>query len=282
MTESKRNDEIDLFILLLKGVYIIRKNLRLIVLLIVIGGALGLAKYLFGHKVFENKMIVSSNILTNIYSQILFDNINRHMLEHNLAEVAKLLGTDEKVAKQINSLKIESLRKEDKDAGEKDRFLITAEVSDQSIIPQLQTAILYYLENNSFVKVRVEINRKTMQQLLAAVEKEIADMEELKKRIANGEFFQTAKGNLMFDPTSVNSKILELTERKLNYQNALTLSNSVYVIEGFTIFEKQTKPRLLFSVVGGALIGVFIVFIILGVRSIRELLKLAEAEFDKR
>jgi hypothetical protein len=282
MTESKRNDEIDLFRLLLKGVYIIRKNFWLIVLLVVIGGAVGWAKFLFGHKVFENKMIVSSNILTNTYSQILFDNLNRHMREHNLAEVAKVMGVDEKVAKQINSLKIEGLRKEDKDAGEKDRFLITAEVSDQSIIPQLQTAILYYLENNSFVKVRVEISRKTTEQLLAAVEKEIADMEELKKRIANGEFFQTAKGNLMFDPTSVNSKILELTERKLTYQNALTLSNSVYVIEGFTIFEEQTRPRFLYSVVGGALTGVVIVLIILGIRFIRELLILAEAEFDKR
>ena len=73
--------------------------------------------------------------------------------------------------------------------------------------------------------------------MIASVDKEIKDMEQLKARIANGEFFQATKGNVMFDPTTVNSKIIELTERKIDYENKLQLSNSVQVIEGFTRFQ---------------------------------------------
>ena len=41
------------------------------------------------------------------------------------------------------------------------------------------------------------------------------------------------KGNVMFDPTIVNSKIVELTKEKITLQNNLALVNSVQVIEGF-------------------------------------------------
>ena len=48
----------------------------------------------------------------------------------------------------------------------------------------------------------------------------------------------------MFDPTTVNSKILELTERKnKSSKSVLILANSVQVIEGFTAFEKPSKPK---------------------------------------
>ena len=43
----------------------------------------------------------------------------------------------------------------------------------------------------------------------------------------------------MFDPTVVNSKILELTKEKINLQNQFTLANSVQVIEGIYHLSKH-------------------------------------------
>ncbi len=113
--------------------------------------------------------------------------------------------------------------------------------------PIFKMVLVHYLENNEFVKIRVEQNKNYLKQMLAKLEQEIKDMEEFKLKIFNGEFFQSAKGNVMFDPTIVNSKILELTKEKINLQNNLALANSVQVIEGFTTFERPSSPKLSIS-----------------------------------
>ena len=95
--------------------------------------------------------------------------------------------------------------------------------------------------------------------MLASVEREIADMQSFKVKISSGEFFQSNKGNVMFDPTSVNSKILELTEKKIGFENELQLSSSVHVVDDFTRFQKQVRPKLSLSLVAGSFVGLFFV-----------------------
>ena len=101
-------------------------------------------------------------------------------------------------------------------------------------------------------------------------------MEEFKRKISNGEFFERAKGNVMFDPTIVNSKILELTKEKINFQNSLALVNSVQVVEGFSKFEKPSSPKLSISLVAGSFVGLFFVAILIAFKSVRRILRMAE------
>lgn len=277
MPATKQSDEIDLVKLLLKLVTTLRNNFWLIVIFFLAGAALGMIHFFTARKVFENKMIVSSNILTNSYANILFQNINRHLDEGDGAVIATQLHISPETVKQLLSLKIESVRRDEvNNANERDRFLITVNVFDQGILPELQAGILTYLEENEYVKARTEQTRKTSKEMLAALEKEIADIEAFKKRLINGEFFQSAKGNVMFDPTTVNSKIIELTEKKLTVQNSLELGNSVYVIEGFDKFQKHNKPKLSISIVTGCFIGLFFVGLFLAFKSIRSLLRMAD------
>jgi hypothetical protein len=76
----------------------------------------------------------------------------------------------------------------------------------------------------------------------------------------------------MFDPTTVNSKILELKEKKLTYQNSLQLSNSVQVIDGFTKFSKHSKPRLSVLMSFGLITGLITSGIVILFRVVRGLL----------
>jgi hypothetical protein len=109
------------------------------------------------------------------------------------------------------------------------------------------------------------------------VEEEITDMEAWKERISSGAFFQSVKGSVMFDPTTINSKILELTKEKITLENSLALVNSVQVIEGFTVFEKPTSPRLSVSLISGSLVGLTFVSVLIAFKSIRKLLRMADA-----
>jgi hypothetical protein len=269
-------DEFDLVELFLKGVNIIRSNFWLITLFFAIGTVLGLAYYYSSPKRYESKMVISSTILTRSFSKELIEKLNTHRRERNIRALTQLLQVSEKTAENIAYLEIETLSQAD-DFKETDKFIVSAQTLSPDVWSELQQGLVHYLENNEFVKVRVEQNKKYLKQMLAKVDNEINDMEAFKKRLINGEFFQSARGNVMFDPTTVNSKILELTKERINLQNSLELASSVQVVDGFTKFERPTAPRLSVSLVSGALVGIFFVAILITFKSVRRLLRLADA-----
>jgi len=256
MPDQKKNDEIDVTDLFIKIINVFKANFWAIVLFIAIGIALGTTYYFATRKIYQSQMIISSNILTEPFCMALFNNASRYIDEGNAKMLATQFHISEEVAQQIVSLEVQTVTKgTSTDPKGSERFLITAEVLDLKILPELQQGIIAYLESNDFVKTRVEQNKNFFKQMLARVEKEIADMEEFKIRIFKGDFFQNAKGNVMFDPTIVNSKILELTDKKITYQNSLEIANSVQLIDGFTRFEKQIRPKLSLSLTSGFLAG---------------------------
>jgi LPS O-antigen subunit length determinant protein (WzzB/FepE family) len=275
MVKVKNSGEIDLVELFLKGINIIRANFWLIVLFFCLGTALGVGYYYSSNKVYESKMVISSGILTQSYSENLIERLTRHRREMNFDAIMNLLGVSEKTARSVANLDIENILKTP-DLKEPDDFIITAYVLDQDVLPELQKGLIHYIESNEFVKIRVEQNKSYLKQTLAKLDQEIRDIEELKQKIASGEFFQSARGNIMFDPTTVNSKILDLTKERINLQNSLALSNSVEVIEGFSKFQRPSSPKLSISMLSGSFIGLFFVGVLIAFKSTRKLLRMAD------
>lgn len=280
-THDANRNEIDLVELFLKAVIAVRDNFWLIVLFFALGCGLGAAYFMTARKQYESKMIISSNILTTSYAKILFDNINNHLLEGEYAMVAADLKVSEDVVKQIAGLEIENLSKtEGNTIKESDRYLITARVYDNKVLPDIQKGVIEYLENNEFVRIRVNQQRAFLKEMIASIDKELGELRQFKTDIYSGKFFSAAKGNVMFDPTTVNTKVLDLTQKKVEFEHSLELSSSVQTIEGFTPF-KRSKPRLSTSLVAGSVFGLFAVGVLLVFKSTRRLLRLAEANASK-
>lgn len=280
MEKKNKGDEIDLFELFLKGINIFRDNFWTIFIFFLMGIGLGLVHYHYSKNVFENKMVISSSILTKSYCQKLIETTNKYRKENNLKAISSQLRVTENQAEEIISLSIDDLL-EFNDLKEQTAFLITVRVHNQDILPDLQKGLIQYLEDNEFVKVRVEQNKRYFEQTISKLEQEIKDMEMLKQKISTGAFFQSNTGNIMFDPTTVNSKILELTKEKINLENNLALVNSVQIIEGFTPFQRPSSPRLSVSLISGSLIGLFFVSFLIAFKSIRKIIRMADAAKQK-
>ena len=158
--DTHRNNEIDIIELLLRTVIIVRSNFWLILLCFVVGSGLGATYFMTSKKQYQSKMIISSNILTTTYATILFDNINEYLRERENKAVASDLHITEDMTREIGGLEIENLTKTEGTAiAESDRYLITARIYDNKILPDLEKGIIAYLENHDFVKVRVEQRR---------------------------------------------------------------------------------------------------------------------------
>jgi hypothetical protein len=275
--DNRKNDELDLLDLLIKGINIFKKNFWTIVISFILGLGLGLLYYTMSPKIYENKLIISSSILTESYGKKLIETTRNFIRERNYKALAGQLSITEEEARKIFVVRIENLSDVQIDpTKENDRYLITVRVSDQAVLPKLEQGIISYFENNDFVKVRVNQNKTYYKQVITKLEQEIKDLEELKSRIYNGEFFANVKGNVSFDPTTVNSKILELTKEKITLENELELANSVQVIEGFTTFERPVAPRALFVVFIGSMVGLAIASVIILIRVLNQLIAKAE------
>lgn len=278
---DKQIDELDLQKLFYDIVITIKNYNKLILACCIIGILAGVAYSLLSKKVYESKMLVSSSLLSLTYADEVLGNINLIIAEKNTERAAAELNLSQDVVKKIAFVDIESAlddKAEQLKENEKIFLRITAKTTDPSIFPELQKGLIYYLENNQFVKVRIEQRKRYYKELISKVNSELKDLEEFKQRLLKGDFFEAAKGNLMFDPTIVNSKILELTKEKINYENSLMIADNIQLINGFTASSQPRWPKKTLSIITGAFFGLFLAAIIIVFRLLNSKIKTIEGK----
>jgi len=263
---AERNDEIDLLELLARIIFLVKKNTTIIVSAFVLGSILGLGHYQFVPKVYESKMILLSDILTSSYSERITESLDRLITERNTKILSERLKMSEQDARQI----------------ENEIFIVTVKVLDKNILPTLQADIINYLRNNEFVKIRVEQRKVYTLAILKKIDEQLSDLEQLKSKITKGELTQGGKDNLvLFDPTTVHSKIVDLNKERATLKNSLEIINSIQLVEGFTVFEKPVSPRLSFSLAGGASLGLFFVGVVIAFKVIRKMLHFSQEKLGQ-
>jgi hypothetical protein len=277
--QATPSDEIDLLELLARIVLTIKNNYTLIIGAFLIGAVLGVGYTQIVPKTYESSMLVSTDILNQSISKTLVEDINKLIGEGNLGTLSNKLNLSEREASTLGKLEIKStVEKSDGITKEAKNYLtITCQVRDNTIWPNLQRGLLNYLESNEYVKIRVDQNRKYYNQIIEKIDKELIDLVELKITINSGKISQTGKDNLvLFDPTTVNSKILELNKEKIKLQNALETVNKFQLVDGFIVFEKPVSPQLSVSLAAGASMGLIFVALFLGFKSLRKIIRLSE------
>lgn len=272
---SPAPDEIDLQQLAVSIVRYFQRYLRFISISSVVGVFLGLGFYLILPPVYESQMIVMSDILTSSYSDRLTESLDRLIKEDNDSILAERLNLTAIEAKQISEIEIESVKKEVSDTkdNESSTFIITVSVKQKSLLPKLQNGLISYLRNNEYVKTRVRQREEMYKTLIEKLDQEIQSLDSLKSRLFQGKpVYSKSSEMLLVDPTNIYSKIIELTQQRIGYKNALELFNSIQLIEGFTPFKKPASPKLSVALVVGFALGFFGA---IGLLTLKQLLKMA-------
>jgi len=283
MTENQKHtfssDEIDLAELFAKLIIYLKKNSKLIIICLVLGILSGIVFFLIAPKKYESKMLISSDILTESYSKMMVDDLSKLIGEKNSTTLSVKLGLSENLCASLTNVEIKSSieKSEFMKEQEKNYLTIICQSKNNTIWPELQAGLISFFESNDFVKTRVEHRKKYITEIIQKIDSELKDLNELKARIVNGQLTQSSKDNLvLFDPTTVNTKILELNKEKINLQNSLETVNSIQLVEGFTTFMSAASPKLSFSVAGGALSGILIALLLLLSRSLNNIVTSSE------
>jgi hypothetical protein len=122
----------------------------------------------------------------------------------------------------------------------------------------LQASITKFILGNNYIKIKVNERRK----LIDLIEVELQSLQDLKSRVYKGDLFEKAKGNVMFDPTEINTKSIQMNERRTRLELELE-GGGIQLVQGFSKSSKPVWPTPLISIVGGIAFGLFILLILL-------------------
>lgn len=278
---TKSNDEIDLLELLAKAILIAKKNFLLIVSMFFLGLVLGVGFNQLAAKKYGSSMLITSDVITESYAKELIKTLNGIRGDGNLKLLSEKLHLSIEDIKKIRLLKVKSAIERLDGIQERDRIYLTlsAEVSNVDVLPNLETALVAYFENNPFVKIRVENKRVLYSKLNEQISKEIEDLEKIKENILKGSL--SRDNSFTLDPSAINGRIIDLTRWSLENENNLKTLNSVQIVEGFTAYQEPISPKLSFSIAGGTSLGLFFAFCIITFKGIRKMIRLSEEKLGQ-
>lgn len=265
--KERPQEEIDLVELLARFVRLLKRNLTLILVCVVV--AIGLATWfgLASPKVYESRMMIYSDILTESYCDQLAQNLTALIKDKNYELLTERLKISEDQASKLQEVRIEGPL--EGVVAEEDRqfIVVVVRILDNSVLPDLQAGIMRYLSQKDFVKSRTEEKKRYYEKLIARVGEEIEKLEAAKQRITSGDYGRVA-GMVMMNPTDIYAQTVSLVDHKLSLEEKLHLVNSVQLVEGFSPLNRHVSPKLSLLLPAGLVSGFLLAFLIMGLRYI--------------
>lgn len=267
------DDEIDLGELILNVSNIIKKNAKLILVLIIIGLVIGLAFYFISGRTYRSSMVLSSGMLTGANGSSLINTLDRLIVEKNYDLLSQKLALSEEQVKLLGNIEVSSISAEDDESITENIFRINVEVSNNDVLDSLEYGIIHYLENNTYVKRRIGIKRENLEALIGKISHEMQEIDSLKEDVTEN-IIANAEGMsfVMVDPVNIYREGIALFQQELDLQRELALVDNIQVIESFTRFESPVSPRVR-HILMGPLVGFILSIILIFLKETNNFLK---------
>lgn len=289
----------------------------LLLIMIIAGGIVGVVFTEVSKPYYKTSMLLSSNYFNARLVDNSLEKLNSLCEEKGSSGLAKVLNISPDVAENIKEFdyepmvseqdlvdvevlkqKLEELKVEDTDISKvirqinienKNTYIISVYVFDNTIINNLQESLVAYFENNPYVKNRIKVNKENQQKLLNKLEADISQLDSLKLAFnlnlkANASRKGETSSNVYvgesgaLDPTKVYTEGANIYRQLLAVRRQKELGSDFELIDGFAVFSKPESPGLLKASVYAALIFLGIGYLLIMFIEINKYLNKIEKE----
>lgn len=274
---TPERDEIDLQELAVRIIRYFKSHLTFILVATVLGTGAGIVAYQLLPKIYISKMVVLSDLLTKAYGERIDQQLNDLIREENIEDLAAKLELPKEKVKTISSIDIECIvdaKSPNREPQKKDEtfFIVTVNLRDRAVLPDLQKGLLSFLRNNEYVKGRAKYRAEQGTAMVDRIEKELQLLDSMKQLLLRSQPF---KGdNVMLDPATLFTESVNLTKTQWDFRQEVEFASSMHLVEGFTVFQKPKSPKLRTLMAVGFLLGLFGS---IGLLTLKHLIKLALA-----
>lgn len=263
-------EEIDLTEIIRKLIQFLRTNLKLLLLFVLMGIALGVLAYFMLPRRYNVRMIADSRLLSSQEVTNLVDSWNELLGDREYTLLSRKLNVPLEVVTSVAALQATSAATSVEGANAKDVFAIEAVVFDNDRVDALQKGIIYYLENSPYVQERITAEKRRMNALKNRLQGEIAQLDSVKlslqSLIRRG---GNASNAFIAEPGSINAQIVTLYGQLLGIEENLLFMENIQVISGFDRREHADFPKLPPCVLVGAVVGFVIALVVTFLRSLK-------------
>src|SRR5215467_8144923 len=183
-TPSTSSDDIDLVGLLERVYLFFRRFRKTFIIAIVAGIGLGCTLYFLSSKQYQSKLILHSSYLTNQEQIEIIGYWNELLKRGEYKELAPILNCDEDFLKKVVSLEGVEIQK-NYSSTDPNGFYVTAKIKSNSVLKELQDAIVYGLNNTEYVKRKLKARKEDLQELAGITMVEISKLDSVKKDFGN-------------------------------------------------------------------------------------------------
>jgi hypothetical protein len=253
---NNSSDDLDLAALIIKWFNFFRKYAWIIIGAPIAGAICGIALYASLPKVYSSKLVLESSLLSNDEEIQLIDNWDNLLNVDGYPLLAKFLDCDPGILKQLNHINTEPILKSGSTAS---AFIVEVLVKDTAVIESLERAILYGLENSTYVSQKIQIKKANLLEMITGTQLELARLDSTKKNI--DEILTDKKkssSSLMVNISDMNTQVVALREKLLTYQESLKFVNDIQVLQDFVKTKRPKQPKLSVLFVSGFGFGLLI------------------------
>lgn len=268
------SDDIDLINIAERAFLFFRKYRVALIIATVAGIALGCFRYYTSGKIYKSRLILHSSFLTNLEEIEIINYWNELLKRNEYTALSQSFNCDENLLRGVVSIEGSEILK-NYSASNPNGFYIDARIKDNSILPGLQKALVYGLNNTEYVKQRLLLRKKDVETLIEKVTVEIQKLDSLKKSI---ETIITSREknstSFMLDIPGVNKEFIDMNEKLLSYREELQFSSSgIQVLQSFVPLNTPVSISLRVMILLGIAFCLFITFIFTIIHSVSERLK---------
>ena len=268
------SDDIDLLNIAERTLIFFRRYRVLFIIAIVAGVALGCLRYYTSGKIYKSRLILHSSFLTNLEEIEIISYWNELLKRTEYGALAQSFNCDENMLHDVVSIEGSEILK-NYSASNPNGFFIDVRIKDNSVLPALQEALVYGLNNTEYVKQRLLLRKKDVETLIDKVTAEIQKLDSVKKNIETVITSKEKNANsYMLDIPGVNKEFIDMNEKLLSYREELQFSSSgIQVLQSFVALNTPVSISLRVMILLGILFCLFIAFIFTVAHSVLERLK---------
>lgn len=259
MNESERQqktspDDIDLLLLVERFILFFKKYKWVFVIAAFSGLVAGYLFYRSLPNIYKSRLIVHSFLLTNQEQIKIIENWNALLRKSEYSELAATFNCPQDILPKVKKISAEEIQKVFS-AINPNGFVIDVNVTNNSILENLQRALVFGLENSVYVKERLRSKRINLKELIDKTSIETLKLDSTKKAIEDIiEGKGRSSSTLIIEGATINKQLIEMNEKLIGYKDELKFTSSVQVLQGFSKFSKPTGPHLIPWLVIGLLV----------------------------
>ena len=245
----------------------LKRQLLYLLLFGILGAVAASAFWYFKPRIYQAEMTVSYvHYEKKIYADML-EKLDLLIDSKSYASLEKILSLPAETVRSLHEIKGFNIRKEELGedlSTQKVPFYIRVRVTDVSILPQLDPALVNYLDNTEFIQTRLEYMRQKSEDELVFLENRLTVIDSLSRQLVmqNSKLENektVTRMDLLEETLAVYAKIQEV-------RGSLVFNQNIEVLDGFIANERPVGKNAFYWMVYGFLAGILFWLVVLLLR----------------